>query len=456
MAQEIDTTDGDIIGPTKARIDGDAADPPTATQTGASPAGPVPIDAPTDEALGPTVAATSTLVGAGRTWRQDVAIGLAGFAIEAVLFGVLYTFGVVLEPIRHDLGASTGTIALMPAVSSFLLFFVGPVTGWLADRHGTQFTVAAGGLSLAAGLWLTSLAPSVWVAVIAYGTLAGLAASLAYVPVIAHIAALPTRRAPALVGLVVAGVGAGTAVAAPILDWAVSHHGWRATYRVYGTMAVVVLGLAAWVFARQPLARTPARGSVLSALRPLVAVSDFRRLYLGLLLVCPSIYMGVIFLPGYITKHGLSSGQAAFAASLFGLSSAGGRVILSALGSRIRPATLFRASLVMLALSLALWLVAGAAYPALLAYAVIAGTGYGGAIGLAPTVTADRHGRDGLGAILGGLYTALGVGALLTGPIAGAVIDQWGYAPTFVVLGLMAAAAAVVVPRSGPTKTQPT
>ncbi|MDH5289040.1 MAG: MFS transporter, partial [Acidimicrobiia bacterium] len=137
-----------------------------------------------------------------RTWGQDIAIAAAGFAVEGVLFGVLYTFGVVLDPIREDLGARRSTVALMPAISAFLLFFVGPFTGWLADRFGTHRTLAAGAATLSAGLALASIAPSLWLVVLAYGVLGGVAASLAYVPVVAHIAALPSRRAPALVGIV--------------------------------------------------------------------------------------------------------------------------------------------------------------------------------------------------------------------------------------------------------------
>jgi MFS family permease len=390
----------------------------------------------------------------GRSWTDDLAVGGAGFTVQALVFGILYSFGVVLEPVRLDLGASTATVALLPAVSACLLFFAGPGTGWLADRHGTQVTVAAGGVALAAGLWATSLAPGVWLAVAAYGILGGLAASLTYVPVVAHIAALPSARAPALVGVVVAGVGAGSAVAAPLLDWTVRTWGWRPTFRVYGTLALVGLSLAATVLARHRLHQAGPRGSMVAALRPLVGSRAGVRLYLAMLAVCPSIYMGIIFLPRYITDRGLSSRQAAAAAAVLAIASAAGRLVLSALGARIPPGTLFRSCLGLLALSLGVWLGAGSSYPALLLYAGVAGAGYGGTIGLAPTVTAERYGRDGLGAVLGGLYTAFGAGALVTGPAAGAVIDRWGYTPAFVAVGLLAAAATVLVP-AGPSTPHP-
>jgi MFS family permease len=382
-------------------------------------------------------------------------VAASGFGVQAVVFGVLYTFGVVLEPIRDDLGASTSMVALLPAVSSFVLFFAGPVTGWLADRRGTHTTVAVGGALLAVGLVMTSLAPSAVPAVASYGLLGGFAASLAYVPVIAHVAALPTRRAPALVGVVVAGVGVGSAVAAPVLEWAVGEIGWRATYRTYAVLAVVGLGAASTVFAPRaspsgpPVASRRDGGppSLLAALRPLFADGTGRRLYLALLLVCPAIYLGLIFLPSYATSRGIPGGRAAVAAAVLAVGSAGGRLVLGWLGARFPPVSLFRLSLVLLAVSLIIWLLAGSSYPLLLLYAAVAGTGYGGTVGLAPTVAAERYGRDGLGALLGGLYTAFGAGALITGPAAGAVIDRAGYAPTFVTVGAMAAVGAAIVPR---------
>ena len=86
-----------------------------------------------------------------------------------------------------------------------------------------------------------------------------------------------------------------------------------------------------------------------------------------------------------------------------------------------------------------------------------------GSIALSRVVSASRHPlRDyaylelGIGAFgllvlwllpwVGGLYTSLGAAALLTGPIAGEVIDRWGYTPAFIVIGLMAVAATVLVP----------
>ena len=65
----------------------------------------------------------------------------------------------------------------------------------------------------------------------------------------------------------------------------------------------------------------------------------------------------------------------------------------------------------------------------MLAFAAMLGVGYGGFVALAPAVIAARFGIANLGALLGVLYTAAGVGSALGPPVAGAVIDGAGYSP---------------------------
>ena len=65
----------------------------------------------------------------------------------------------------------------------------------------------------------------------------------------------------------------------------------------------------------------------------------------------------------------------------------------------------------------------------MLAFAAMLGVGYGGFVALAPAVIAAGFGIANLGALLGVLYTAAGVGSALGPPVAGAVIDGAGYSP---------------------------
>jgi MFS family permease len=79
-----------------------------------------------------------------------------------------------------------------------------------------------------------------------------------------------------------------------------------------------------------------------------------------------------------------------------------------------------------------MWLMAGSSYPVLVVYTVILGLGYGGFIALSPAVLAERFGAAGLGGVLGTLYTAAGLGAFVSPPLAGWIVDQSSYTPAVI------------------------
>jgi MFS family permease len=72
-----------------------------------------------------------------------------------------------------------------------------------------------------------------------------------------------------------------------------------------------------------------------------------------------------------------------------------------------------------------LWIV-NTGYVWLLVFALAMGGAYGGVVALAPAVVAELFGVQGLGAMLGTLYTSSAISALVGPPLAGLVIDRSG------------------------------
>jgi MFS family permease len=75
-----------------------------------------------------------------------------------------------------------------------------------------------------------------------------------------------------------------------------------------------------------------------------------------------------------------------------------------------------------MALTLSFWLAASEQW-SLALFALLFGAAYGGFVALVPALTADYFGGKSMGAILGALYTAAALGALLGPVLAGAVYD---------------------------------
>jgi MFS family permease len=64
--------------------------------------------------------------------------------------------------------------------------------------------------------------------------------------------------------------------------------------------------------------------------------------------------------------------------------------------------------------------------PALVAFALLFGAFYGGFVAIAPSLAADYFGTKALGAIIGMLYSGVGIGALFGSPVMGYAYDFFG------------------------------
>jgi MFS family permease len=85
---------------------------------------------------------------------------------------------------------------------------------------------------------------------------------------------------------------------------------------------------------------------------------------------------------------------------------------------------MYQASYLILLISFGVWLAAGS-YTALVVFALLMGVGYGGIAAMSPAVAASTFGIDGLGELLGILFTGLGAACLVGPPIAGILVDHF-------------------------------
>ena len=135
-----------------------------------------------------------------------------------------------------------------------------------------------------------------------------------------------------------------------------------------------------------------------------------------------ALFVPLVFLPSFAGALGADPVAGAALVGVVGVASVLGRLAIGALADRLGRIRTYQASYAILAASFALGVPAGS-YPALVAFAAVLGVGYGGWIALQPAVIADLFGLRGLGGVVGLIYTAGGVGALVGPPLAGLLID---------------------------------
>jgi MFS family permease len=134
---------------------------------------------------------------------------------------------------------------------------------------------------------------------------------------------------------------------------------------------------------------------------------------------------------------------------LIGGASIFGRLVFGSVGGRMGVVRMYQLCVAAMSATLVLWLAAGGSYGVLLVFSIVFGVVYGGFIALAPAVTAHVYGTQGLGAVLGALYTAAGFGGIGL-YLAGEHIDATNsYTPSIVAtLVLAAISAGLLLPLS--------
>jgi MFS family permease len=370
----------------------------------------------------------------------------AAFGSMAVVFGVAYSFGAFFVPMAAEFGTGSGATSVVFAVTAFCWFQLSPVSGRIADRIGPRPVLLAGAVALATGLLLTATVRELWVGYLTYGAGVGIAVACGYVPLVAAVGGWFERRRAVALAVAVSGIGVGTLLGAPLAAMLIEAIGWRGTHVAFGLTGAALLVGCAVVVRRPP---QPVEGGSAPALRALARSVPFRSMYAATLLAAFALFVPVVHLPAYAGASGASPVAGATLVGIIGVASVVGRIALGAIADRFGRVRTFQASFAVLAAAFALWLGHSALrgpFAVLVAFAVVLGVGYGGWIALQPAVIADAFGVRGLGWLVGLVYTAAGIGALLGVPAAGALVDATGgYGWAAGVAGLCALGAFVVL-----------
>ncbi len=174
------------------------------------------------------------------------------FTVMLLAYGAQYSFGVFFSAMLDELGWSRAKLA--GAFSLYSLVYIGLsyAAGRLTDRLGPRRVIALGGWFLGGGMILVNFIESSWQFYLAYGLIAGIGMSAAYVPCNVTIVKWFHRRRGIAIGLTGSGASLGIAGFPVLSEALITRFGWRLTYLVFGLTVVVVLNIAAWFMVRDP------------------------------------------------------------------------------------------------------------------------------------------------------------------------------------------------------------
>jgi MFS family permease len=353
-----------------------------------------------------------------RAWLSVAGAFLAGF----VVFGIIYSFGVFVEPMAVELESSRAAISALFAITGLAFYAFGSVTGHLSDRHGQRIIVSAGALLLGAGLVFTAFIEQMWMGYLTYGIGIGLGAACAYVPTLASVGGWFANRRNMALGIAAAGTGCGMLFVPPLAAALIERFGWRTADMILGTGCAALLLICAALTERPPLGPEPSRRSV----RHVARSPAFVMLYASWVLATAALFMPLVFLPGAALEQGVSQIMASALISVLGGMSVVGRLGLGVLCNHIGTVRLFKAATFVMAVSNMVWLTTAESYGGLLLFAAVLGFAYGVRIALMPVVLIELFGLQNLGAVLGVFFTATGISAVLGPALAGFIVDSTG------------------------------
>jgi len=379
---------------------------------------------------------------------------LASFLCVAIVDGVGYTTGLMLESLKSELGGSRGAVAVVGSLQVGVYSLSGPIVGKLVSRFGPRAVCISGAIVASCGLLASSFAPSLTMVYSSYGLITGFGFGAMYLPSVVGVAPFFTENRALAIGICLCGSGVGTFGLAPVSNFILLRHGWRWVMRMFSGLCLLCTfcgalmatdlrgptgaaeeeqdaadkrgeeedggdkGPEPHLLLQLALGKELARSNRLLTFL-LFSLSDF--------LAFVAIYIPYTYLPPLAIAHNILPGDAAFLISAGGISNTLGRILGGWLSDKHWAPKPLHLSLVA---------IAAAALPSfvlpncLVYWTFLASFGFfglvtGSLVGCTSPVLVSLLGLPALSPAFGLVTAFRGVAALLGPPSAGMLVDRF-------------------------------
>ncbi|MFM0203213.1 oxalate/formate MFS antiporter [Paraburkholderia fungorum] len=170
---------------------------------------------------------------------------LCGLVCAMVASNPQYIWTLLTRPLTAQLGVSLPSLQVTFSILIVCQTFLSPLEGYLIERFGPRWLLAAGGAITGLSWVLTSRAESLLSVYLCYGVLGGIGVGIVVVGTIGLMARwFPDRRGFAI-GVVMAGFGMGAMLTTFPITNSIAKYGYQHTLVVFGVILGVVGILAA-------------------------------------------------------------------------------------------------------------------------------------------------------------------------------------------------------------------
>ena len=367
---------------------------------------------------------------------------LLGLICMMAISSPQYVWALFTRPLGTSLGVSAASIQVTFSILIVLQTFFSPFQGWLVERFGPRWLIAAGCALTGLSWVLAAQVSSLWGLYLTYGLLGGLGTGIVYIGVVGQVVGwFPDRRGFAA-GIVAAGYGMGAiATTFPITD-SLAAKGYAATLTQFGVIFGIV-GVIAALGLRAPPARLAVTTSLPGTARD-VPTSEMLRnpifwlMFIMMTMMSTTGLMVTSQIGNFAADFGITKvmvwGFAALPLALTidrfcnGLT----RPFFGWVSDRIgRENTMFLA-FALEGVAMAIWLSTIHIPVAFVLMSGIVFFGWGEIFSLFPSTLTDTFGARFATKNYGCLYIAQGIGAIFGGPLASLLHDSAGsWKPVF-------------------------
>jgi len=388
---------------------------------------------------------------------------VAGGVLMNLALGSLYAWSAFVLPLEQQFGWKRSdtswvfTIAVLTFAATFIL------GGKLQDKRGPRPAAFIGAVLVSLGFFLTSLTNSLTFLFVVFGVVVGAGNGFGYAtPMPVASKWFPDKRG-LVVGIMVGGYGASSAILGPLATSLIASIGWRMTFRVLG-VAFLVMGLmATWLMKNPPTGYRPAGWTPPNAASrqdftasEMLRTPQFYLLWVAYCLGTTAGLMTISQLVPFARSAGLSASVAAFALTAGAFGNAGGRILSGWLSDTVGRLRTLRIMVLVSAVTMPLLF--AFREDVTLFYILVAAVywGYGTQLSVFASTTGDLYGTKNLGVNYGVLFTAWGAAGTLGPLVAGRVFDATkSYQYAFYSAGVLALVAFVSLLLAEPTVAVP-
>ena len=382
----------------------------------------------------------------------------AGFLVQALCIGAMFTYGVFFKEFQAAFGWSRAMISGASSLAFLVMGAVGILAGTLNDRIGPRIIITVSGASLGIGYMLMAYLELPWQLYLLYGGFVGIGFSTHDVITLSTVARWFTIRRGMMSGLVKVGTGAGQLLVPLIATGLISAFGWRSAYLIIGAVAMAALVTVAQVMKRDPQGigllpdggRHRARKSALSEIPSLSLPAAARTIQFWTICIAEftiffCLLTTIVHIVPHATDQGLAPNVAAGVLSTIGGVSMLGRIVMGTANDRIGGKWSLIICFIILISSL-IWLQVATGAWMLFIFAIIYGFAHGGLFTVMSPTVAELFGTGSHGLLFGVILFSGTIGGSLGPLLTGYIFDLTGsYQAAFTVLTALAVMGLVLI-----------